>query len=89
MVPFPAVPTLLNPSLYLATHLTVIYCTVSVPGSRHSPLSLVRTSSYSIYGPTALPMTEWHRDFYPQLQSVAVECVQEAGEMLYVVSVPR
>ena len=41
---------------------------------------------YTIYGPTALPMTEWYRDFYPQLKDVAVECIQEAGEMLYVVS---
>ncbi len=42
----------------------------------------------TIYGPTALPMTEWYRNFYPQLKGVAVECVQEAGEMLYVVSMP-
>lgn len=33
-------------------------------------------------------MKEWHRDFYPQLQDAAVECVQEAGEMLYVVRIP-
>lgn len=38
---------------------------------------------YTIFGPTALPMKEWHRTFYPQLKDVAVECVQEAGEMLY------
>ena len=27
---------------------------------------------------------DWYRTFYPQLKDVAVECVQEPGEMLYV-----
>eukprot|EP01052_Picozoa_sp_SAG31_P014222 SAG31_NODE_875_length_11316_cov_8.924044_11_plen_673_part_00 len=41
---------------------------------------------YSIYGPTSLPMGEWYRKYYAELRenSVVLECVQEAGELLFV-----
>ena len=37
---------------------------------------LTRNASWSV--------EEWYRTFHPQLADAAVECVQEAGELLYV-----
>ena len=37
-------------------------------------------------GPTALPVTDWLQLWYPRQRDRAFECVQEAGELLYVPS---
>ena len=41
---------------------------------------------YALWGPTGMPMLSWVRDFYPQLAPHVHECIQEAGEVLYVPS---
>eukprot|EP00041_Stephanoeca_diplocostata_P037973 m.1462403 g.1462403 ORF g.1462403 m.1462403 type:complete len:103 (-) comp25134_c0_seq7:2764-3072(-) len=39
---------------------------------------------YVHYGPTGIPMKEWLQDWYPTFKNQAYECVQNAGELLYV-----
>ena len=40
----------------------------------------------SLWGPTGMPMLRWVHDFYDKLAPDMHECVQEAGEVLYVPS---
>ena len=40
----------------------------------------------SLWGPTGMPMMRWVHEFYEKLAPDMYECVQEAGEVLYVPS---
>ena len=39
---------------------------------------------YAHYGPTGLPVQQWFEEWYPKFADSAYECVQEAGEILFV-----